>query len=488
MKFLRFVVSLFLILGTSIHLVICETSNSEKSDCTKLYNFLKGDSNDYADSCCLDNGIECEGGYITTFINALGNKISNLSSFPYLPRITELQINQNDLKEIPSSILKLTSLKKLGLLINNIEVIPSDIKNLSQLEELCLDENKIKKLPDEIFKLTNLKFLGLSGNRIETIPSSIKNLSNLEELQVFKNSIKKLPDEIFKLKNLKRLVANENSIEKIPSNIKNLSQLEYLYLNNNKIKELPDEIFNLKNLKTLGLGSNKIEEIPTDIKNFSLLEELILNNNEIKELPNEIFNLTNLKTLKINDNPNLSTRMIKFGDLPIEYCDFRNIKISCYEPHTCETIIFNNKAISDVNAQKEYKICSKEETDKNYNSNDKQSNTMFIIELIIVIECIIIIIISSLFILRCIKKRSNIKRQKSYYYLEDDFPIENIENYNQRNSFYSDYERVVNDNDNRSSGSSLNRNRNRNTMIRLNDVIQDIYTDESNTSQTNSFY
>jgi len=67
MKFLRFVVSLFLLFEISIYLVTCETVNNEKSDCTKLYNFLKGDSNDYADSCCLESGIECEEGYITTF-------------------------------------------------------------------------------------------------------------------------------------------------------------------------------------------------------------------------------------------------------------------------------------------------------------------------------------------------------------------------------------------------------------------------------------
>jgi len=38
---------------------------NEKSDCTKLYNFLNGNVKNYANSCCTDTGIECDNeGYI----------------------------------------------------------------------------------------------------------------------------------------------------------------------------------------------------------------------------------------------------------------------------------------------------------------------------------------------------------------------------------------------------------------------------------------
>jgi len=183
--------------------------------------------------------------------------------------------------------------------------------------------------------------------------------------------------------------------------------------------------------------------------------------------------------------------MIKFGDLPIEYCDFSNIKISCYEPTTCETIVHNNRIMTDTEALYEYKLCTKEETDKNYSKNEKQSNTMFIIKLIILIECIIIVIIIILFILRCIKKRSDLRRQKSYYYLEDNFPIENIENYHLRNnntSFYSNNERINNSNTDNNDSTRVSSNTNRNTMVHLSDMIQDIYPDESATSQSYSVF
>jgi len=54
MKFLKFVTSLFLIYELSFYLVRGQRINNEKGDCTKLFNFLNGDSKDYANNCCLD--------------------------------------------------------------------------------------------------------------------------------------------------------------------------------------------------------------------------------------------------------------------------------------------------------------------------------------------------------------------------------------------------------------------------------------------------
>jgi len=72
MKILRFVASLSLINKPSFYLVTGQINynriNYEKSDCTKLYNFINRDSKDYANSCCSDFGIECDvEGYITSY-------------------------------------------------------------------------------------------------------------------------------------------------------------------------------------------------------------------------------------------------------------------------------------------------------------------------------------------------------------------------------------------------------------------------------------
>jgi len=64
MKFGLFVVFLFL-----VYLVVGQTLNNVKSDCTKLFNFLNGDSEEYFNNCCDDNEIECDNeGYIQKYI------------------------------------------------------------------------------------------------------------------------------------------------------------------------------------------------------------------------------------------------------------------------------------------------------------------------------------------------------------------------------------------------------------------------------------
>jgi len=70
MKFGKFIVLFFLIYETSFYLVRAQMNNEEKNDCTKLYNYINGDSKVYDNSCCSDQDISlmCDDeGYITKF-------------------------------------------------------------------------------------------------------------------------------------------------------------------------------------------------------------------------------------------------------------------------------------------------------------------------------------------------------------------------------------------------------------------------------------
>jgi len=67
MEFKSFIAIFFLFYEISYHLVIGQTVK-EKSDCTKLYNFINGDFENYFNSCCSEDGIECDDeGYIISF-------------------------------------------------------------------------------------------------------------------------------------------------------------------------------------------------------------------------------------------------------------------------------------------------------------------------------------------------------------------------------------------------------------------------------------
>jgi len=212
MKFLIYVAYLFLIYKTSIYLVLGQTINNRINDCTKLYNFIKGNSEKYDNSCCEVNGIECDDeGYITSFDNYKTKfEFPDLTSFPYFPRIETFGIMDFSMKDISNSILKLSTLKSLTFYHDEIEVIPPAIQNLSKLELLRIEDNNIKELPNEMFNLTNLNTLILAANYIEEIPSAIQNLSKLENIYFQNNNIKKLPSEIFKLTNLKNFHIRNN--------------------------------------------------------------------------------------------------------------------------------------------------------------------------------------------------------------------------------------------------------------------------------------
>jgi len=353
-----FLTFLFLMYGLSFYLV------KGQSDCTLLYNYINGDSNDYSNDCCSDPGINCDNGYITKFSNKDAKKlIPDITSFPYLSRIENLTIIDNGIKEISDSIIKLTSLKSLDLDTNSIESIPSTIQNLTNLEILRLNDNNIKELPNELFNFANLKLLNLRGNQIEIIPPAIQNLSQLQELYFEENNIKELPNELFNLPSLIKLNFRENNIEIIPPAIQNLSKLEYLFLKRNNIKQLPKEIFNLKNLKRLTL----------------------------------------------HDNHNLKTKIINFGSTTLIDCNLNNINVICYQPHTCNKITFNNIEFKDAEAEKELRLCTQEDINNFYRGieeNDNQKRSPFMI-IGIILGCIVVILIGILVAFLLIKKRKS---------------------------------------------------------------------------------
>jgi len=63
MKILKIIATLLL-----INEVTCILPGGEASDCTRYYNFIKGDSKYYNNDCCSDPNIVCDNeGYIKRF-------------------------------------------------------------------------------------------------------------------------------------------------------------------------------------------------------------------------------------------------------------------------------------------------------------------------------------------------------------------------------------------------------------------------------------
>ncbi|MCP4439331.1 MAG: hypothetical protein GY810_10365, partial [Aureispira sp.] len=104
-------------------------------------------------------------------------QVLTLGWLGYWTQIITLDLSDNNIKEIPTSIGDLVNLKKLNLGRNPIEQLPESIGNLQSLISLDATNTALKELPQSFVQLKNLKscFLkGLSISNIEEIKEQME--------------------------------------------------------------------------------------------------------------------------------------------------------------------------------------------------------------------------------------------------------------------------------------------------------------------------
>jgi len=178
--------------------------------------------------------------------------------------------------------------------------------------------------------------------------------------------------------------------------------------------------------------------------------------------------------------------MIKFGNSIIDDCNFNNINILCYEPHTCKSITYNNTKFSDDEAQNIFKICTKEEINEILNQNNEKSNSIFII----IIGSVVIVFIGVIATFIFIKKNKYIKHKRlvSSFNKEikgndattpNDKSNKTDDEINNNNNNNKTDNEINNNNNNNNNNNQNNLNQNKNIMVNLNDMMEDFYKDES---------
>jgi Leucine-rich repeat (LRR) protein len=319
--------------------------------------------------------------------------------------VTKVELNSNKLDgTIPSVIKNLTQLKELEFNNNSVSEIASEIGELANLEQLTFtsqyDSSKseyvLKNIPSEINNITSLKRLEMSSNQLEG-NLDFSNLINLNALNLSSNQITGLkigispnvfdnsynsegqysrsfsfssnqylnciavpqytiadweattfaqqrPNIVWGLDcstynnvpegEIQALVDMYNNLDganwtsntnwtgdlakatiNSPYNatkwqgvtteiIDGAKHISRISLYNNKIKgEFSTSFGNLSKLKYLQMSSNELSgSIPASFGNLNSLEEIHLNNNQLTSLPSELSNLSNLKTVYFQDN------------------------------------------------------------------------------------------------------------------------------------------------------------------------------------------
>ncbi|CAN1227699.1 Disease resistance protein L6 [Linum grandiflorum] len=216
------------------------------------------------------------------------------------------------------------SLKLLSLTMTKITKLTGKIRMLKNLEEI--DAVHLRELPSGINRLSSLKILTLTLKEVAILPTSLKKLSlsssqvpnlseltDLEELSFDRCDQLQLPADIWKLSKLKTLkiwdsscsnslLADESSTDSsLPSSLNSLLKLlKSLSLSDcTSMKELPD-LSGLKNLKYLNIdGCTQLVDIK-GLEELVALEMLDIDSMELESLPN-LANLNNLTLLVLRE-------------------------------------------------------------------------------------------------------------------------------------------------------------------------------------------
>ena len=159
------------------------------------------------------------------------------------------------------------------------EIVIEKIKKKSGSGVTNLDISNIglTELPTEVCHLTHLRNLDLSGNPLKTLPPEIRLLTNLEELNL-RSTWVALPREIGSLRSLKTLILDDNPWIVIPIEIGQIKGLREISIKNCSLSTIPLWITEVSNLQYLDLQNNAIFYLPREVKKLTSLKKLVLTN------------------------------------------------------------------------------------------------------------------------------------------------------------------------------------------------------------------
>jgi Leucine-rich repeat (LRR) protein len=176
-------------------------------------------------------------------------------SFYQMAGLNELQLQENELTEIPEGISALKNLTKLSFYKNQLKSLPDDLFDLN-LKVIDLYYNDLEVIPSEIGNLTDLEILFLAHNKIYSLPESIGELTNLDELYLHHNRLSVLPGSLSQLNKLRVVRVNDNYLEDFPSQFLGIQSIVDLDISNNQIKTIPDKLASQKNLQLFTYQDN----------------------------------------------------------------------------------------------------------------------------------------------------------------------------------------------------------------------------------------
>jgi Leucine-rich repeat (LRR) protein len=145
----------------------------------------------------------------------------------------------------------LDRIDNLSLREQSISFLPDELGQLAQLQTLQLEYNQLTELPIWIGSLGNLRSLTLDNNKIKTLPDSFRKLGKLEWLHMENTQLTHLPDWIGELTQLQRVFLSGNQLTFLPMSLTELPRLERIDIKNNKFADQPEVIAKLTRVQVV---------------------------------------------------------------------------------------------------------------------------------------------------------------------------------------------------------------------------------------------
>lgn len=183
-------------------------------------------------------------------------------AFRFLPKLTDLKLTYNNIKQIPENVF------------NNLNV-----------RRLYLDDNILEEIATGAFKNMRklLEFRGSNNNLVHYNPDWFVDSHELRLIDLRNNKLRNIPTKAFMNNNkLKTLLLDSNDIAIVQDDaFKGLKSLDYLSLSRNKLKYLYSKAFPKSfAIRTFNLNANQFNYLPQD-----LLKELYVYNIDVTGNP-----------------------------------------------------------------------------------------------------------------------------------------------------------------------------------------------------------
>ncbi|CAL8401494.1 unnamed protein product, partial [Gadus morhua 'NCC'] len=231
------------------------------------------------------------------------------TSLSFLVKLEQLDLGSNKLEELPDTLGALPNLRELWLDRNQLSSLPVELGNLRRLVCLDVSENRLEELPAELSGLLALTDLLLTHNLLDAVPDSIGCLRQLSILKVDQNRLTELTDSIGECENLTELVLTENLLQALPRSLGKLKKLTNLNVDRNRLGSVPSELGLCSSLNVLALRDNRLSRLPAELADATELHVLDVAGNRLQNLPFALTNL-NLKAMWLAENQ--SQPMLKF--------------------------------------------------------------------------------------------------------------------------------------------------------------------------------